>query len=88
MFGNEYVFKMDEFTFSRKRAVGFLKTVSYEKNVCVNIFFETTFFKKIERSRENTCVIFIETNRRLQIGIGDSNEHVKFFPLEHFCSWY
>ena len=48
---------MDEFTFSRKRAVGLLKTVSYEKNVCVNIFFETTFFKKIERSRENTCVI-------------------------------
>ena len=89
MFGNECVFKMDEFTFSRKRAVGLLKTVSYEKNVCVNIFSETTFLKKkIERSRANTCVIFIETNRRLRIGIGDSNEHVKMFPLEHLCSWY
>ena len=79
---------MDEFTFSRKRAVGLLKTVSCEKNVCVNIFLKQLFVKKIESSRANTCVIFIETNRRLLIGIGDSNEHVKMFPVEHFCSWY
>ena len=26
-------------------------------------FLKQLFFKKIERSRENTCVIFIETNR-------------------------
>ena len=41
--------------------------------------FQTIFLKKIERSRANTCVIFIKTNRRLRTGIGDSNEHVKIF---------
>ena len=90
MFGNEYVFKMDEFTFSIKRAVGLLKTVSYGQYVCVNIFFETAFFLNIEKrkSRRYTSVIFIKTNRRLRIGIGDSNEHVKIVLLEHFYSWY
>ena len=86
MFGNEYVFKMDEFTFSIKRAVGLLKTVSYGQYVYVNIFFETAFFLNIERSRLYTSVIFIKTNRRLRIGIDDSNEHVNIVLLEQFYS--
>ena len=48
-------------------------------------FLKQLFFLNIERSRVNTCVIFIKTNRRLRIGIGDSNEHVKMIPSEHFC---
>ena len=76
---------MVEFTFSIKRVVGLLLTFAYGRKLCVNMFFSNYFFfKKIERSKANTCVIFIKTNRRLRTGIGDSNEHVKVVLLEHF----